>query len=432
MSSDWNDSVLSDVIDFNPKEELKKGKTAKKIAMEELHPFDKKVNGFTLAEYSGGAKFRNGDTLLARITPCLENGKTAYVDILEKDEIAFGSTEFIVMRAKTGITDEAFIYYLATSPAFRAVAIQSMTGTSGRQRVQNNLLENAVFRIPTLPEQRAIAATLSALDDKIELNNRINKTLEEMAQALFKQWFVDFEFPDENGQPYKSSGGEMEESELGPIPKGWKVSGLGEIIETVNGFSYKGSDIKESVNAMMTIKNFNRNGGFNAVGFKEIEISERVKDKHHVDLFDVVVACTDITQKADIIGNPVLVLTKGKYRKIVISMDLVKVIVKHPFISSCLIYMFLKDIRFKQQALGYTSGTTVLHLNKMVFSDYPVIIPEDEKLLEKMSFIIEPIFHLIGMTIDNSQNLTSLRDTLLPKLMSGEIRVPIEEVATDV
>ena len=123
MSSDWNDSVLSDVIDFNPKEELKKGKTAKKIAMEELHPFDKKVNGFTLAEYFGGAKFRNGDTLLARITPCLENGKTAYVDILEKDEIAFGSTEFIVMRAKPGVTDEAFIYYLATSPAFRAVVV---------------------------------------------------------------------------------------------------------------------------------------------------------------------------------------------------------------------------------------------------------------------------------------------------------------------
>ena len=291
-----------------------------------------------------------------------------------------------------------------------------------------------VFKIPLprIEEQRAIAATLSALDDKIELNNRINKNLEEMAQALFKRWFVDFEFPDENGQPYKSAGGEMKESELGPIPKGWKVSGLGEIIETVNGFSYKGSDIKESVNAMMTIKNFNRNGGLNADGFKEIEISERVKDKHYVDLFDVVVACTDITQKADIIGNPVLVLTKAKYRKIVISMDLVKVIVKHPFISSCLVYMFLKDVRFKQQALGYTSGTTVLHLNKMVFSDYPIIIPEDEKLLEKMSFVVEPIFHLIGMTIDNSQNLTSLRDALLPKLMSGEIRVPIEEVATDV
>ena len=335
-----------------------------------------------------------------------------------------------IIRVNESLSNNKFVFYYTQhiKPYLLSLAGNGAT----RNALTKAMIEQLDILLPPLPEQRAIAATLAALDDKIELNNRINKTLEEIAQALFKRWFVDFEFPGENGQPYKSSGGEMEESELGLIPKGWKILALGEIIETVNGFSYKGSDIKESVNAMMTIKNFNRNGGFNAVGFKEIEISERVKDKHHVDLFDVVVACTDITQKADIIGNPVLVLTKGKYRKIVISMDLVKVIVKHPFISNCLIYMFLKDIRFKKQALGYTSGTTVLHLNKMVFSDYPIIIPEDEKLLEKMSFIIEPIFHLIGMTIDNSQNLTSLRDALLPKLMSGEIRVPIEEVAADV
>ena len=432
MSSDWKEVKLCDVVDIlgdglhgTPKYDnngeyyfINGNNLNKNIVVDDT---TKKVN---YEEYLKYKKELNERTILLSI-----NGTIGKIALYNGEKVVLGKSA-CYFNVKTGV-DKFFVMYTMMTDQFKQYSQNYATGTTIKNLGLKQIREFQ-FGLPPLPEQRAIAATLSALDDKIELNNRINKTLEEMAQALFKQWFVDFEFPDENGQPYKSSGGEMEESELGPIPKGWKVSGLGEIIETVNGFSYKGSDIKESVNAMMTIKNFNRNGGLNAVGFKEIEISERVKDKHHVDLFDVVVACTDITQKADIIGNPVLVLTKGKYRKIVISMDLVKVIVKHPFISSCLIYMFLKDIRFKQQALGYTSGTTVLHLNKMVFSDYPVIIPEDEKLLEKMSFIIEPIFHLIGMTIDNSQNLTSLRDALLPKLMSGEIRVPIEEVTADV
>ena len=432
-SNEWEEHKLEDVleclIDY-------RGKTPTKTATGIPLVTAKIVkNGFVQKpdEYIAESDYESwmtrgfpeiGDVLLTTEAPL---GEVAQLNI---KRVALAQ-RLVTLRGKKKILDNGFLKYFLRSDVGQARLKARETGTTVTG-IKQSELRQIMIPLPRIETQRAIAATLSALDDKIELNNRINKTLEEMAQALFKRWFVDFEFPGENGQPYKSSGGEMEESELGLIPKGWKILALGEIIETVNGFSYKGSDIKESVNAMMTIKNFNRNGGFNAVGFKEIEISERVKDKHHVDLFDVVVACTDITQKADIIGNPVLVLTKGKYRKIVISMDLVKVIVKHPFISNCLIYMFLKDIRFKKQALGYTSGTTVLHLNKMVFSDYPIIIPEDEKLLEKMSFIIEPIFHLIGMTIDNSQNLTSLRDTLLPKLMSGEIRVPIEEVAADV
>ena len=101
--------------------------------------------------------------------------------------------------------------------------------------LNTSILSQVPFSFPEYEEQRAIAATLSALDDKIELNNRINKTLEEMAQALFKHWFVDFEFPDENGQPYKSGGGEMEGSELGLIPKGWKVGVISDLGQVVGG-----------------------------------------------------------------------------------------------------------------------------------------------------------------------------------------------------
>lgn len=408
MSSDWNDSVLSDVIDFNPKEELKKGKTAKKIAMEELHPFDKKVNGFTLAEYSGGAKFRNGDTLLARITPCLENGKTAYVDILEKDEIAFGSTEFIVMRAKTGITDEAFIYYLATSPAFRAVAIQSMTGTSGRQRVQNNLLENAVFRIPTLPEQRAIAATLSALDDKIELNNRINKTLEEMAQALFKQWFVDFEFPDENGQPYKSSGGEMEESELGPIPKGWKVGELDQVIEI-----YDSQRIPLAGNVRS-----GRKGIYPYYG------AATIMDYIDTWIFDGVYLL--LAEDGSVVtanDGPVLQYAWGKFW---VNNHAHVLQGKNGFsVEQLLLLLQRVNVR------PYITGAVQLKINQANLKRIPVVIPAQDICLN-FNKVIEKQFAMIRDNINETNILGILRDALLPKLMSGEIRVPIEEVAADV
>lgn len=408
MSSDWNDSVLSNVINFNPKEELKKGKTAKKIAMEELHPFDKKINGFTLAEYSGGAKFRNGDTLLARITPCLENGKTAYVDILEKDEIAFGSTEFIVMRAKPGVTDEAFIYYLATSPAFRAVAIQSMTGTSGRQRVQNNLLENAVFRIPTLPEQRAIAATLSVLDDKIELNNRINKTLEEMAQALFKQWFVDFEFPDENGLPYKSSGGEMEESELGLIPKGWKVGELDQVIEI-----YDSQRIPLAGNVRS-----GRKGIYPYYG------AASIMDYIDTWIFDGIYLL--LAEDGSVVtanDGPVLQYAWGKFW---VNNHAHVLQGKNGFsVEQLLLLLQRVNVR------PYITGAVQLKINQANLKRIPVVIPTQDICLN-FNKVIEKQFAMIRDNINETNILGILRDALLPKLMSGEIRVPIEEVATDV
>ena len=173
---------LSDVIQFNPVEHLSKGTYCKKVPMEYLCPFTRHISSYQdNVAFTGGSKFRNGDTLLARITPCLENGKTAKVDFLNENEIAFGSTEFIVLRAKPGMTDENFIYYLATSPDFRNIAIKSMVGSSGRQRVQQNVLENTIIELPDLSTQKQIAQILSSLDDKIEVNTRINRNLENMA-----------------------------------------------------------------------------------------------------------------------------------------------------------------------------------------------------------------------------------------------------------
>ena len=168
---------LADIAEFNPKESLKKGTVAKKVAMDQLQPFCRDILSYTLEPFNGGTKFRNGDTIMARITPCLENGKTAKVTILDDRETGFGSTEYIVFRAKAGISDEDYLYYLICSPLVRDAAIKSMVGSSGRQRVQIDVVQNLEIDLPSITEQRKIGALLRFLDDKCQLNNKINDNL---------------------------------------------------------------------------------------------------------------------------------------------------------------------------------------------------------------------------------------------------------------
>lgn len=191
MASDWTTVRAADFIEFNPRLSLKKGVVATKVAMEKLQPFAKKIPATEQAEFAGGSKFCNGDTIMARITPCLENGKTAFVDILADREVAFGSTEFIVMRARLGVSDPQFVYYLAISPAFRNIAIKSMVGSSGRQRVQQGVLDELELTVPPLGEQQKIGAFLAMLDQKIALNNKINDNLQQQAFALFDKLMID-------------------------------------------------------------------------------------------------------------------------------------------------------------------------------------------------------------------------------------------------
>ena len=175
--NEWKEYKLADFVEMNPTESLKKGSLAKKIGMDLLQPYTRAVSSYTIEPYSGGTKFRNGDTIMARITPCLENGKTAMVSILEKEEVGFGSTEYIVFRARENVSDPFFVYYLITSSAIREPAIKSMVGSSGRQRVQSDVVANLMLRLPSLHIQKKIGSLLSSIDDKIELNNRINDNL---------------------------------------------------------------------------------------------------------------------------------------------------------------------------------------------------------------------------------------------------------------
>ena len=173
----WKPYKLDDFIEFNPTISLKKGVVATKITMDKIAPNCRQVIHDEKAPYDGGMKFQNNDTIMARITPCLENGKCAFISDLQEGEIAFGSTEYFVLRARPGISDPMFVYYLAISPEIKNVAIQSMTGTSGRQRAQIDVLQNYIKALPEIKEQQQIATILSSLDNKIELNRRINDNL---------------------------------------------------------------------------------------------------------------------------------------------------------------------------------------------------------------------------------------------------------------
>lgn len=172
---------MTDIIEFNPREFIAKKQVCKKVPMEYLQPFTRQISGYKEAPYAGGTKFRNNDTIMARITPCLENGKTALIKGFAENEVIFGSTEYIVMRAISGSSDPTFIYYLATSSSFREVAIKSMVGSSGRQRVQQDILENLELVLPDYETQVRVGKVLASFDDKIELNAQINHNLEGIA-----------------------------------------------------------------------------------------------------------------------------------------------------------------------------------------------------------------------------------------------------------
>ena len=208
---------LGDIVEFNPKEYLPRGIPAKKIPMDKLIPFCRDIDEYLEEIFYGGSKFKNGDTIMARITPCLENGKTSKVSILNDGEIGFGSTEYIVLRAIENISDPDYIYYLSISPHIRELAIKSMVGTSGRQRVQLGVIKNIDILCPPYLEQKKIGFLLKIIDDKVKINRQINDNLEQQAQAIFKAWFVDFE-------PFG-----------GVMPDDWKVYKLGEFLPVITG-----------------------------------------------------------------------------------------------------------------------------------------------------------------------------------------------------
>ena len=392
--NEWNKVKLGEVIQFNPPETLKKGTIAKKVGMDKLAPYQKKINGYECQEYKGGVKFRNGDTLFARITPSLENGKTAQVDILDKEEIGFGSTEFIVWREKEGKTINDFIYYLSISPEIRDVAIKSMTGTSGRQRVQLDALKNHTVILPPVEEQKAIADFLSSLDKKIEVNNQISAVLEKIAHTIFKHWFIDFEFPDEKGNPYRSSGGEFVLSESIKIPIGWKFRKLNEVVNIKYGKNLPTKNLLDN--------GFPVFGGNGKIGYFNEYLYEKPQ---------VLVACRGAASGKVLTSLPYSFVTNNS---LVLEYE-----------NGPLTFEYLKYYCLQNPFFQYVTGSAQPQITITNISNAPILIPNKTVLL-KYSQIVKSIEEKILLIKKENKYLSNIRDTLLPKLMSGEIRVPVE------
>lgn len=372
MKYKWTLKKLSDIAEFNPKESIKKDRMAKKISMEKLQPFCRDIPGYEIAAFTGGTKFRNGDTIMARITPCLENGKRAQVSILDDDEVGFGSTEYIVFRAKKNMTNADFLYYLVCSPMVREPAVKSMVGSSGRQRAQINVIERIEVAVPPLEEQQKIGSILRALDDKIELNNRINDNLEKQAQAIFKSWFIDYE-------PFN-----------GMVPSTWKEYRLVDFLPVITG--------KKNANVS--------------------------SDKGQYPFFSCSqnIAWTD---NYSFEGNAILVAGNGDFNvkwyngKFEAYQRTYVLIPYNPRYTSWLYYA----VKYNLAEITSAARVSVIRfITKGNLENFSFLAPRE---LDKCEIIdtFSTINHAIEQRVQENYRLQALRDYLLPRLMSGEINV---------
>ena len=392
---------LGDFMEFNPKISLKKDTVARKITMDLLVPHSRDIYSWTYEPYSGGAKFQNGDTIMARITPCLENGKHAFISLLDENEIAYGSTEYIVIRGRKGISDNLFVYYLTHFPSFKDAAVKSMVGTSGRQRAQVDVLENLTMKLPSLHEQKRIANILTRLDDKIAVNKQINDNLEQQAQALFKSWFVDFD-------PFRDQ--PLTESELGMIPNGWRAAVLDELCSFISrGLTPK---YDESSDELILGQTCVRNN------IVTLDNARRHKPKQRTEKW---------VQQWDTLINSTGIGSLGRVGIVYFDMDNVAIdshiTVIRP--KSALVRHYVgrnllsRQPEIENMAVGSTGQT---ELPKERVKSLPIMLP-DENALIRFNAIIEPIAYQLYRNIEESRRLASLRDALLPRLMSGELTI---------
>lgn len=377
MKYSWKTVKAKDFISFNPRIPLRKEELSKKISMDKLQPYSKIVSGFEWDRYKGGAKFSNGDTIMARITPCLENGKTAYVDFLDDDEVAFGSTEFIVLRAKEGISDPQFIYYTAINPSFRSIAIQSMVGSSGRQRVQQGVLNNTMLYVPDLPIQRKIGSFLHMIDSKIVNNQKINDKLQHLVQIIYSDMFL-------NNPEHVASEGRLSDIAIitmGQSPKGSSYNEVGDGKVFYQGRTDFGSRFPSR--RLFTTE------------------PKRIAEEGDV-LLSVRAPVGDIN-----VANEQCCIGRG----------LGAIHSKHKH-SSFVLYTML-SLRPMLEVFNGT-GTIFGSINKDALNDLPIMVPPDEAITQ-FEDLARPIDNLIKVNTTEMQRLQSLRDLLIPKFLSGEI-----------
>ena len=390
---EWIKTRIGDCIQCNPSIKLEKGKEYPIIDIDKITIGRKFATNAETLIYSNqsGCKFQKGDTLMARITPCLENGKMAQARIADK---GIGSTELFVFRGMENVTDNDFVYYFIKQQYIRDLAANSMSGASGRQRADLKFVKKIQFALPPLPIQHKIASILSTYDNLIENNTKRIKLLEQMAENLYKEWFVRFRFP----------GHENMEMENG-LPKGWKRAKLSEIA------SYSTIKINSSI-----------------IDFY-VSTENMLKDCAGVDTNMFIEAPEGNVTKVCV--NDILVSNIRPYFKKIwladkesgCSNDVLNIKANKGIDSSFLYYTIRKDSFFEHMVAG-SNGTKMPRGNKNFTMKYQVIVPNDI-VMKRFSNIAQKINEQKQNLLKQSSILAHQRDLLLPRLMSGKLEVKV-------
>lgn len=419
---------VTEIIEFNPTRRLSKGNIAPFIDMASLPINARDINEISFKEFKGGTKFQNGDILFARITPCLENGKTAKVNCLSDNVIGHGSTEFIVLSAKLPDYDEDYIYYLTRLPEFREFARQRMEGTSGRQRVSWQSLSEFTYDFPEKEIRWKNAQILKVFDDKIQLNTQINQTLEQIAQTIFKSWFIDFD-PVHAKANALASGQTLEQATQAAMAV---ISGkntqelhrlqtanpeqyqqLWEIAEAFpSGFDEEGVPwgweeryLKDVCNIVygkglpknkLTEKGFYVFGANGVIGFYDSYTYEKPQ---------VLIGCRGTVGQVTL-SYPYSFVTNNS---LVIEYE-------NSCVSMYYLDKYLSNINLKE----ISSGSVQPQITIQNMSKVKILLP-NIKILNFYSEKVKEIYDKRLHHFYENQSLSKVRDLLLPKLLSGEI-----------
>jgi type I restriction enzyme S subunit len=441
--------LITDLVDFNPKRTLKRGTVAPFVDMAALPINARDISVIGEKVYSGGgSKFKNGDTLFARITPCLENGKTVQVRGLGSKEIAHGSTEFIVMSAKEPEYNENYVYYLARMLGFRNYSTSRMEGTSGRQRVSWQALATFEFEFPEKEDRKIIGDFLATLDDKIELNRQINQTLEQITQVIFKSWFVDFDpvkakirakeqgldperaamctingkseasldqLPAETLEQLAATAGpfpdELVESELGLIPKSWGVRSFSELAR-LDTTSVKPYVHPEKVWEHYSIPAFDE-GEFPALEEGQNIKSNKYKVKPTAVLSSKLNPRLSRTWLPSVMDEEVAICSTEFMQFLPLTSD-----------HRAFIYGLITSKPFQDGIIQRVTGSTGSRqrAQPQAVAEMDVSMPSKE-LRTEYSKIVESALLKKSESLKESKTLGEIRDALLPKLLSGEIEL---------
>ena len=354
----------------------------KRVGIEEFVKNQKELNEQTILVSINGtignvAKYNN--------EPCILGKSACYINVIKE-------------------VDKEFIYYILTSANFKRNITNEATGTTIKN-VSLKQMREYKFNIPcNLADQRRIASILSSLDRKIELNNKINADLEEMAQAIFKNWFVDFE-------PFKD--GKFVDSELGMIPEGWKVGTIGDIVEFQNGFTFSSKDFSENGEyKIITIKSVQDGCLVTEGSSKVTEYPTKMPAYCKLQSGDILLSLTGNVGRCCLVTETNLLLNQR----------VAKIKAKECYDNSFSYALFrLKET--KELLISISRGTAQANLSPVEASKLPMVIPSEDAR-KSFSMISDSIMNkIISIHIENSR-ISLLRDTLLPRLMSGELEIP--------